>query len=328
MGFRHGHVLGLYNAVKERDDCELVAACEESEEGRSSLPADVEITHTDYKRMLDEVDCDVVATGDYYGKRGSVLIEALKRGKHVIADKPVCTRLSELNEIEKLADEKQLCVGCQLDMTASPNMRLLKQLIDDGRLGDIHQVIISGQHPLSYGSRPMWYFEEGKHGGTFNDIAIHCMHALPWVTGRRFASCVAARSWNAFAVEQPQFNDSVQAMLTLDNGCGVMIDVSYAMPNSLGYKLPMYWRQTLYGSKGIAETSAKIDHVWFAENGKDEPQQIKPDVPKASGYFEGFLADITGSGQSPTTTSDVIRASRQCLLVQQAADRGQRDVKL
>jgi len=328
IGFRHGHILGLFNAVKEHADCQLVAACEESEQGRSVLPDDVQITHTDHKRMLDEVDCDVVATGDYYGKRGSILIEALKRGKHVIADKPICTRLTELNEIEKLADENKLCVGCQLDMIASPNVRLIKQLVDDRRLGDIHQIAIGGQHPLNYGSRPMWYFEHGKHGGTFNDIAIHAMHALPWVTGRRVVGCVAARTWNAFATEQPHFPDSAQAMLTLDNGCGVMIDVSYAMPNSHGYKLPLYWRQTFYGSKGIAETSATMDHVWLAQDGQDQPQIIKPDTVKASGYFEGFLADIAGNGQSPMTTADVLGASRQCLLVQQAADSGQRDVKL
>jgi predicted dehydrogenase len=328
IGFRHFHILGLYKLVKEHPDCELVAACEESEQGRSVLPDDVTITHTDYKQMLDEVDCDVVATGDYYGKRGSVLIEALKRGKHIIADKPVCTRLTELNEIEKLAREKNLTVGCQLDMINSPNLHVVKQLIDDGRLGDIHQIAIGGQHPLNYGSRPMWYFEQGKHGGTINDIAIHAIHALPLLTGHNIDQCVAARTWNAFATDQPHFPDSAQAMLTLDNGCGVMIDVSYAMPNSQGYTLPHYWRQTFYGSKGIAETSATMGHVWLAENGKDKPETIGVEGVKAEDFFDAYLADVAGNGRAPLTTADVIRASRQSLQIQQAADDSARDVKL
>ena len=56
--------------------------------------------------MLDEVDCDIVATGTYFAGRGPVLIDALTRGKHVIGDKPLCTKMADLDRIEALAGEK------------------------------------------------------------------------------------------------------------------------------------------------------------------------------------------------------------------------------
>jgi predicted dehydrogenase len=64
--------------------------------------------------MLDEVEVDIVAVGDYYGVRGERVIAALERGKHVIADKPLCTSLAELDRIEQLAAEKGLSVFCQV----------------------------------------------------------------------------------------------------------------------------------------------------------------------------------------------------------------------
>ena len=39
-------------------------------------------------------------------KQDVELIDALKRGKHVICDKPICTSLEELDEIERLSEEK------------------------------------------------------------------------------------------------------------------------------------------------------------------------------------------------------------------------------
>ena len=100
-GFQHGHILSLYELVEEGEGLEVVAACEEDGEVREKLKAGghVDITYGNVGEMLDEVDCDVVAIGDYYVRRGSLIIEALERGKHAIIDKPICTSLKELEEI-------------------------------------------------------------------------------------------------------------------------------------------------------------------------------------------------------------------------------------
>ena len=43
-------------------------------------------------------DYDIVAIGAFFAARGAIAIDALGRGKHVIADKPPCTRIDELEE--------------------------------------------------------------------------------------------------------------------------------------------------------------------------------------------------------------------------------------
>ena len=81
-----------------------MAACERDAAARKAAARrGVTITHASYSAMLREVDCDVVACGEFYARRGAELIRALEAGKHVFGDKPLCTQLSELKHIEALA---------------------------------------------------------------------------------------------------------------------------------------------------------------------------------------------------------------------------------
>jgi predicted dehydrogenase len=100
------------------------------------------------------------------------------------------------------------------------------------------QVTISfgGQHALNYSldgsGRSPWYFEEGKHGGTLTDIAVHGIDIAQWITGSRVARVVGARAWNTGRA--PHIKDAAQCMLELENGVGVMGDASYLAPESVG----------------------------------------------------------------------------------------------
>src|SRR6185436_18727377 len=130
-GFRHGHILDLLTGVEERADAEVVACCEEDAAARADLAAKgrVKITHTDFAAMLRDVECDVVAIGDYYAKRGAMALGALQAGKHVLSDKPLCTTLAEQTEIERVAAERRLVVGLQLDSRGCAALLKLREII-------------------------------------------------------------------------------------------------------------------------------------------------------------------------------------------------------
>ena len=117
IGFRHGHIVGLYNRLKDDPQCEIVAACEEDPKAAAEAKENwgVDITHSSFSDLLADTDFDILAIGDYFGIRGSRAIAGLKAGKHVIADKPLCTSPEELAEIRSLASEKKLAVGLMLD---------------------------------------------------------------------------------------------------------------------------------------------------------------------------------------------------------------------
>ena len=331
VGFRHGHILSLYKHVQQHADLEVAAACEEHAETREDLAAKgaAEVTHTSYIDMLDTVDCDAVAVGDYYGRRGEVAIEALRRGRHVIADKPLCTSLAEQDEIERLSRERGLVVGCMLTMRGSAVFRTMRTLILGGEIGGVHAISFGGQHPLNYGSRPSWYFEPGKHGGTITDIGIHALDAIPWMTGMGFTTVDAARNWNARLKQAPHFKDAAQMMLTMSNGCGVLGDVSYLMPDKMGYASTLYWRMTFWGANGVIEASSQAKAVTLCRSDDKEPRRVELEPGAGAGYLTAFCQQIAGQeGELYISTEECLRASRTALTVQDAADRGLHNVPL
>ncbi|MEO7319923.1 MAG: Gfo/Idh/MocA family oxidoreductase [Chthoniobacteraceae bacterium] len=316
-GFRHAHILDLLAGVEERGDAQVVASCEEDAAMRASLG--VTITHTDFAKMLSEVECDVIAIGDYYSRRGALAIAALEAGRHVLSDKPLCTTLEEQTTIERLAAERSLLVGLQLDTRDFAAFRTLREVIVSGAIGEVCTVRIQGQHPLLLGTRPAWYFEPGKHGGTINDIGIHAFDFIPWLTGLDWRKIDAARAWNGKARAFPHFHDCAQFMATLNNGAGVLADFSYLAPDRLGYKLPHYWHVLIHGTSGLAEAHLQAEHITVITDTSAIPE-IRPVLEKRTrGYLDDFLRELRG--ESPALTSaQSLRASRLALEAQKLAD--------
>ncbi len=321
-GFRHGHILDLLAGVEQHPDTEAVACCEEDEAARADLAQKgrVKITHTSFAQMLRDTECDVIAIGDYYGKRGQLAIAALQAGRHVLSDKPLCTSLEEQDEIERLAAERGLLVGLQLDSRGRPSFLALREIIRSGEIGQVTTIRIDGQHPLLLGTRPAWYFEPGKHGGTINDIGIHAFDFVPWLTGLDWREITAARSWNAKATDAPHFEDCAQIFGVLSNGAGVMADFSYLAPDKLGYQLPHYWHLLVHGTRGLAETHLISDQVTVITDASSSPE-TRPVVPaRPLGYLEDFLHELARNRDlCDLTSADSLRASRLALEAQMKA---------
>ena len=322
VGFRHGHILDLLTGVEERADAEVVACCEEDPATREALAAKgrVKITHTDFTAMLREVECDVVAIGDYYAKRGSIALAALRAGRHVLSDKPLCTTLEEQGEIERLAAQRGLKVGLQLDSRDYAAWRKLREIIRSGQIGEVATLRLAGQHPLLLGTRPSWYFEPGRHGGTINDIGIHAFDFIPWMTGLHWREIRAARSWNAKAHDFPHFQDCAQFLATLDNGAGVLADFSYLAPDTLGYQLPHYWHMLVHGTRGLAETHLFAKEITVIKDDSAAPESIPVGEARTRGYLEDYLQELRGNAAAAQLKSaDCLKASRLALSAQAAA---------
>lgn len=318
-GFRHPHIFALFQDIAATPECRVAACCEEDAATRESLAEKPECTigYADYAAMLREVDCDIIGLGDYYAKRGAMTIAALKAGKHVIADKPLCTSLEELAEIRRLAREKKRCVGLMLPLWSHGNSVAARDLIAAGKIGEVQAVGFTGQHPLNYGTRAGWYFEPGKHGGTINDIAPHGIDLIQFITGMKFASTAAVRTWNGQFPEVPDFHNGAQFLAVLANGAGVTGDVSYF---ACHFGLPGYWRFSVWGTAGWLEFNFKTPGVQLAV--KDSPviSEVFPAAP-LKGYWRAFLDEIAGRPDPYFHTEHVLEVSEWSLRLQSGPDR-------
>jgi len=316
-GFRHSHLISYYKKAAGHADIRILAAVEDNAAAReeAAQKLGIDFSLRSYEDWLNDPAVEVVAIGTAYGDRGHAVIQALKHGKHVLCDKPICTSLQELSQIRALAAEKHVTVGCLLDLKHMPCILPAKRLLESGRLGKIHNISFTAQHGLNYGKRPAWYFEKGMHGGTVNDIAIHGIDILPYLTGQRLAMLDAARTWNAYANQHPHFNDCAIFMGRTDGGAGVLADVSYAAPQQ--GTLPTYWRFEIWCERALVSFCAAEPTVTVYEKGVTEAQ-ILPGEDHPFGMLDEFLHAVREGGAA--MTQRVLEATQTALRIQQAAD--------
>lgn len=317
-GFRHGHIYGLYRKAKADEKITIEALIEDNAEARATAEGVTgeKFSDVSYDEWLKK-DIDAVAIGGAYGDRGQAIIKALKAGKHVIADKPICTRLSELEEIRRLSREKNLAVMCMLDLRYIPSMVTADELIKSKKLGEIKNISFTGQHCIDLDHRPHWYFEEGMHGGTINDLAIHGIDLMLCMTGLTVEKTDFARTWNSFATPYPFFRDCAVFALRLSNGAEVMADVSYSAPHQV-FSMPTYWNFKIWCEKGLVAFALKENAVTVYEDGCKEPYTVEGKVTDRT-WFSDFLDEIE-SGNRENTES--VLASTECALkIQAEADK-------
>ena len=318
-GFRHGHIHGLYQKVAASEFAEIAGCIEPNDEARTAAEQALGAVFSSisYDEWLT-TDIDAVAIGNAYGERGQMIIKALKAGKHVIADKPICTSLSELEEIERISREKDLKIACMLDLRYLPQTKKACEILASGTLGEVRNIAFNGQHAIGYGSRPAWYFEKGMHGGTINDLAIHGVDLVRMLTHKEFIKIDAARVWNAYAYKNKDFKDSALFMARLEGGIGVLADVSYSAPAPQTFSRPSYWEFRLWCERGMLTFNWADASVTVYADGEDKPIRYT-DLPDGSDYLAEFINEIGMGGNR--VTENVIASTKTTLTLQAEADK-------
>lgn len=325
-GFRHGHIFDCYRNLSAHKDFTVLAGIEENDNARNAAEEKLQTTLLPggYEEWLADPRVEAVAIGGAYGNRGQAIIRALQSGKHILADKPLCTSLKELEEIRRLAKEKNLKIGCLLDLRKMPATQQVRNLLSSGEFGAIRNISFGGQHCIDYANRPGWYFEKGMHGGTINDITIHALDLIPYITGHTVNQVHYARTWNGFATRHPDFLDCAAFMAQTDKGATVMADVSYAAPSQV-FSMPTYWNFKLWCDGGVISFCWADPNVTVYRNGETAPE-ILPGIPAETTLPEDFLAEVLSD--THTFTDSVLSASEIALKLQAAANAGSEGVAL
>ena len=97
--------------------------------------------YTDYRVMFDkekDIDAVVVATPDH--THAVITMEAMRRGKHVFCQKPLTHTVYEARKIAEAARHYKVQTQMGNQGHSSEHIRLLKEFLDDGAIGDVTKV--------------------------------------------------------------------------------------------------------------------------------------------------------------------------------------------
>jgi predicted dehydrogenase len=209
------------------------------------------------EEILDDPTIQLIATAGIPCDRAGLAIEAMRRGKDVLADKPGATSLEQLAEIERVQRETGRIWAIYFsEHFSTPSTIKAGELVAAGAIGRVVQTIGFGPHRAHLASRPDWFFKRAQYGGILTDIASHQVEQFLFFTGSRSASVVSAQVGNFAHPEHPELEDYGDLTVRGDGGLGY-IRVDWYTPDGL----PTWGDGRLFvlGTDGYIELRKYVD---------------------------------------------------------------------
>ena len=185
-----------------------------------------------------EADAVLIATPHY--SHTTLGIEAFKAGLHVMVEKPISVHKADCERLIAAAKANpKLVFGAMFQLRTEPRYKKLKQLIDEGELGQIVRVnwIITDwfrteAYYASGGWRATW---KGEGGGALLNQCPHQLDLLQWLVG--MPSCV--RAFCQFGrYHNIEVEDNVTVFMEYSNGAtGVFITSTGEAPGTNRFEI-------------------------------------------------------------------------------------------
>lgn len=301
-------------AARIDDQYELVAGCfsanpEKSAASGADLGVDPKRTYASFADMAtrearrrDGIEAVAIVTPNHM--HAPVAMQFLRRGIHVICDKPLTATLPEAKRLAKAAEASGVIFALTHNYTGYPMIRQAAAMVRNGDLGEIRVVQVeyaqdwlaepieqSGQKQADWRTDPA----RTGAGGSTGDIGTHAFNLAAFVTGLEIDSLAA--DLQSFVAGR-RVDDNGHVMLRYRGGARGMLwcsQVASGCENGL--------RLRVYGTKaGIEWAQEDPNYLWVGPLGQPKyrltrggagsgPEagrvtRVPPGHPE--GYLEGF----------------------------------------
>ena len=139
-----GHGKSHVRAIGHLEHAECTAICDVNEDVLQSTAeeAGIKDATTDYADLLSNTDIDIICICTPCHMHGQMVLAALDAGKHVMVETPMENESTDrLWKIIQMAERRNLKVQMDCaDRWIAESVKI-KQLIDDGKVGNIYYVI-------------------------------------------------------------------------------------------------------------------------------------------------------------------------------------------
>jgi len=318
LGVGRRHIAGF----AAHPACEVVAACDISDEAiaatRREFPG-VKRWTRDAMDVLRDKDIDVVSIATYDTDHFEMAATAIRHGKHVFIEKPLCMTLDEMRGLKSLLRARpDLRLSSNLILRKSPRFRWLKGRIVEGGLGRVYHMDgaynYGRLHKITQGWRGRIPAYSVVHGG-----AVHVIDLMRWLSGDEVDSVAACGNQIASAGTQFRFNDLTACILKFRGGAVAQVTSNYgcAMPHSHAFNV--------FGTKATFRNETGVAML-FERDGetvrREEVNALYPGVDKSE-LARDFVSAIIERRQPEIGADDAFATMAVCFAVEEASACGQ-----
>jgi predicted dehydrogenase len=323
----HGHIYGMCNGLIEAGAQLKWVYDPDPQKVRKFVEA---YPHVKPASSEDEIMRDpevrLIAAAAVPSERCALGLRAMDAGKDYFTDKAPFTSLGQLEAARaKVRDTGRKYMVYYSERLHVESAVYAGQLIEQGAIGRVIQVIGTGPHRLNAPSRPEWFFQQEKYGGILCDIGSHQIEQFLYYTGAKDARVLHSKVANYNNPQYPELEDFGDATLAADNGATGYFRVDWFTPDGLST-----WgdgRTIILGTEGYIELRKYVDvardpsgdHVYLVNQEGEHHFSVRGEV--GFPFFGELILDCLHRTENAMTQEHAFRAAELCLIAQKDAIR-------
>jgi D-xylose 1-dehydrogenase (NADP+, D-xylono-1,5-lactone-forming) len=168
-------------------------------------------SYADYDALLDDPSVNAVYISLTNDVHAHWAIEAMRRGKHFLCEKPLAMTAAEVDTMVAVAEETGRLLVEASWYRWHPRVRLAAQMLADGAVGTVRHVAagftFAGELDGNYRLEP------ARGGGALYDVGCYAISAAQWAFGSPVTEVVARQELGPSGVDL-----ATEAVLTFDGG--------------------------------------------------------------------------------------------------------------
>ncbi|MGL5434596.1 MAG: Gfo/Idh/MocA family protein [Lachnospiraceae bacterium] len=276
------------------------------------------------EQVLADEEIQLVAAAAIPSERCPLGIKVMNAGKDYFTDKTPLVSLEQL-EMAKVTAKRtgkkyMVYYGERLHVESAV---FAGQLVKQGAIGRVIQVIGMGPHRLNADKRPEWFFKKENYGGILCDIGSHQIEQFLFYTGATDAEVLSSKVANYNNPKYPELEDFGDCTLVGNNGATHYFRVDWFTPDGLSS-----WgdgRIFLLGTEGTIElrkyvnvaTSKEENHVFLVNDDGEQYFQVSGKVGYP--FFGDLILDCMNRTENAMTQEHAFKAAELCVKAQMKA---------
>lgn len=288
--------------------------------------------YTDYQKMLENSDLDIVCLCSPNFLHAEQTIQAAKAGRNVVIEKPVALNLKDLKRMRNAVRRAKIKTVVGFVLRWNPLFETIKSMIENDFVGNVFYVEADYQDNIGQWLHGWdWTRRMDTGGGTFLVGGCHAMDAIRWFAGRKRFEAediveVSAYSggyrkgrdleWDGFSVALVKFRNGALGKVSSNNDC--------VMP----YGFPV----SIFGNKGTIKDNRIWSHKFLGQKGWVQIPTILPDSGEVTHHpFQGevdhFVECIIYDRNSHCDLESAINTHEACIATMLSSEEN-RPIKL
>ena len=203
----------------------------------------IEVLTTDYHNILNDPEIDAVFICSPTNTHATIIKEAAVAGKHIFCEKPVSFSVEETEEALEVVKKAGVKLQVGFNRRFDPNFRKIRNLVQDGTIGEPHILRITSRDPEPPG---VDYIKAS--GGLFMDMTIHDFDMARYIMD---SEVVEVSAYGAVLVNPAigEAGDIDTAIVSLKFANGALGVIDNSRQAVYGYDQ----RLEIFGNKGAAQ---------------------------------------------------------------------------